>query len=55
MPKTGNVRKRTKPLLKRGADLPNEATKRALQQARSRKGLEKFETFAEWAKTVRNI
>jgi hypothetical protein len=55
MPKTGNIRLGTKPLLKHGADLPNEATKRALQQARARKGLEKFETLAEWAKTVRNI
>jgi len=35
--------------------VPNEETKRALRDARARRGLETFESASEWAKKVREL
>jgi len=35
--------------------VPNEETKRALRDARARRGLETFESASEWAKKMREL
>lgn len=35
--------------------IPNAATRRALDEARSRKNLESFESVAAWAKAMRSL
>ncbi len=56
MAKSKTIRVRVGPRRKHGAErIPNAATRKAIQEARSRRNIESFESFGAWAKKMRLV